>query len=126
MRVVDTSAWIEWVRKTSVGAALRPELPSKDHWVVPTIVQYELARWLTREVSAEVEDQVLAFSSKCNVVTLDTRVALQAAHVARSTGLAMADAIVYATARERGADLLTCDAHFAKLADVVYFAKDAK
>ena len=125
MRVVDTSAWIEWVRKTSVGASLRPELPPKDRWLVPTIVQFELARWLRREVTAEVENQVLAFSKKCNVAALDTRLALQAADVARSTGLAMADAIVYATAQENGADLLTCDAHFAKLDKDIYFPKAA-
>lgn len=39
--------------------------------------------------------------------------------------LATADAIVYATARAHGAELLTCDAHFAKLAAVLYFNKPA-
>jgi len=38
----------------------------------------------------------------------------------------MADAIIYATAIDNGADLLTCDAHFAKLPRVVYFAKGAQ
>jgi predicted nucleic acid-binding protein len=37
--------------------------------------------------------------------------------------LATADAIVYATALEYGADLLTCDAHFAGLTGVVFIAK---
>ncbi len=37
--------------------------------------------------------------------------------------LAMADAIIYATAIDSGADLLTCDAHFAELPRVVYQAK---
>jgi predicted nucleic acid-binding protein len=39
--------------------------------------------------------------------------------------LATADAIVYATAREQDAELLTCDAHFTRLPDVVYFRKSA-
>ena len=37
----------------------------------------------------------------------------------------MADAIIYATALDAGADLLTCDAHFADLPNVVYVAKSA-
>jgi len=37
--------------------------------------------------------------------------------------LATADAIVYATAQCKGAQLITCDPHFAKLPQVTYFAK---
>ena len=37
----------------------------------------------------------------------------------------MADAIIYATPMNAGADFLTCDAHFANLPGVVYFAKSS-
>jgi predicted nucleic acid-binding protein len=60
------------------------------------------------------------------VASLSTELALQAAEIAKDHGLAMADAIIYATAVAAGADLLTCDAHFAKLPDVVYVAKGAQ
>ncbi len=40
--------------------------------------------------------------------------------------LATADAVVYATARQRGAELLTCDAHFKGLAGVTLFAKSGR
>ncbi|MCK9511361.1 MAG: PIN domain-containing protein [Pigmentiphaga sp.] len=43
----------------------------------------------------------------------------------REHKLATADAIVYATARHQGAELLTCDAHFADLPNVALFAKTA-
>jgi toxin FitB len=46
-------------------------------------------------------------------------VALEAADVALSQGLAMADAIVFATARRYGATLVTGDADFSGLPDVV-------
>ena len=54
---------------------------------------------------------------------MDTRIALLAADLHRQYKLATADAIVYATAQEHDADLLTCDAHFEKLPGVVYFKK---
>jgi len=125
MRVVDTSAWIEWLRDSEVGRKVDSEIPMQEAWIVPTIVQYELARWLVRQVSEEAASSTIAFSNECVVAPLDTTLALKAAEVANEHALAMADAIVYATAREAGADLLTCDAHFAQLPGVVYFAKSA-
>ena len=47
MRVVDTSAWLEWLSGHALSVAKSaPELPSNDKWIVPTIVQYELTRYL--------------------------------------------------------------------------------
>ena len=48
-----------------------------------------------------------------------------AADLHRQYKLATADAIVYATALDNGADLLTCDAHFERLPSVLYFSKAA-
>ena len=126
MRVVDTSAWLEWLGDSALGRKVGLELPETEAWVVPTIVQYELSRYLTREVSEEVADETIAFSTQCVVAPLDAWLALQAAEIARASALAMADAIVYATAIDNGADLLTCDAHFAKLPRVVYFPKGSR
>ena len=123
MRVVDTSAWLEWLSDSALGRKVGLELPSTDGWIVPTIVQYELARCLTREVSEDAADDTIAFSTECVVTSLSTRLAVQAAEIAKDHALAMADAIIYATTVAMGADLLTCDAHFAKLPRVVYVAK---
>ncbi len=126
MRVVDTSAWLEWLSDSLLGRRVGLELPQTEAWIVPTIVQYELARCLAQEVSEDAADDTIAFSTRCVVTPLDTRIAVQAAEIARDRALSMADAIIYATAIDNGADLLTCDAHFAKLPRVVYFAKGAQ
>ncbi len=121
--VVDTSAWIEWLMGGAHSKALGKEFPAKAQCVVPTIVQLELAKWLLRELDEERADQVLAYTQKCLVVPLDTSIALLAADLHRQHKLATADAIVYATALRQGADLLTCDAHFKGLPDVVLVAR---
>jgi predicted nucleic acid-binding protein len=121
--VVDTSAWIEWLADTPLGKRLGPRFPDKSQWIVPTIVQLELSKWLVREVGEEPADQVIAYTQKCVVVPLDTDIALLAADFHREYKLATADAIVYATARRQGATLLTCDAHFEGLPGVTLFAK---
>lgn len=123
MRVVDTSAWIEWLIGSATGKRLARELPERAQCVVPTIVQLELAKWLARELDEDCADQIIAYTQLCVVAPLDTRIALRAADLHRQHKLATADAIVYATAQEHEADLLTCDAHFAKLPGVAYFPK---
>ena len=123
MRVVDTSVWIEWLIGGALKKTLIKEFPDKSECVVPTIVQLELAKWVTREVGEEQADQMIAFTQKCIVAPLDTRIALAAAELHRQHRLATADAVVYATAQEYGAALLTCDAHFEKLPGVVFIRK---
>ena len=123
MLLVDTSAWIEWLIDSPVGAMLATELPDRQQWLVPTIVQLELAKWLTREVSEAKADQVIAFTETCVVVPLDTAIALSAADLCARHKLATADAIVYATALAHGADLLTCDRHFEGLPGVRFMPK---
>ena len=123
LRVVDTSAWIEWLAGGALGKKLGREFPDKGQCIVPTIVQLELSKWLMREVGEEQADQVIAYTQKCVVVPLDTSIALLAAEMHREHKLATADAIVYATARHQGADLLTCDAHFEGLSNTMYFQK---
>lgn len=123
MRAVDTSAWVEWLLFSPTGAKLAVEMPDLDQCVVPSLVQFELAQWLTREVSAEISDDVIAHTHKCVVLPLDSYIAASAAELSRQHKLSTADAIIYATALASGADLLTCDAHFAGLPGVAYFGK---
>lgn len=123
LRVVDTSAWIEWLIGSAQGQKLGAHFPDRAQCIVPTIVQLELSKWLVRERAEETADQVIAYTQKCRVVPLDTRIALLAADLHREHKLATADAIVYATAREQGADLLTCDAHFEGLPGTRVFFK---
>jgi predicted nucleic acid-binding protein len=125
LRVVDTSAWIEWLTASALGQKVGRQFPDKAQCIVPTIVQLELSKWLVREVGEEEADQVIAFTQKCVVIPLDTPIALLAADLHRQHKLATADAIVYATAKHMGADLLTCDAHFEGLPDVTPFPKVA-
>ncbi|MGD9816883.1 MAG: type II toxin-antitoxin system VapC family toxin [Hyphomonadaceae bacterium] len=123
MRVVDTSAWIEWLIKSPTGATVAAALPPNANWLAPTIVQFELAKWVRRERGEEKSDQAIAFSATCVVVPLDTSIAVAAARVSAEHKLPLADAIVYATARAYDADLLTCDAHFKDLPHVILIEK---
>lgn len=88
--------------RIALREALSERLPQQSDWLVPTMVQLELAKWLTREVGEDKADQVIAFTQVCQVVPLDTEIALAAADACRTHKLATADAIIFATARARG------------------------
>ena len=123
MRLVDTSAWIEWLTGSATGKRVATKIPDRAEWLVPTMVQLELAKWLTREIGEDKADEVVAFTQTCIIADLTANIALAAAELCRRQKLATADAIIYATALAYGAELITCDRHFEKLPGVAYIAK---
>lgn len=123
MRVVDSSAWIEWILDSPLGQQLSDQIPEPGDCIVPTIVQLELSKWLLREQGEDALNNFIAYTILCNVVPLDTAIARRAAEVAIQHKLATADAVIYATALQNEADVLTCDAHFKGLENVIYLPK---
>lgn len=123
MRVVDTSAWIEGLIRGKTGSRIAAELPVRSDWIVPTIIQLELGKWLERNASPHEANAIIAFTMRCAIVDLTTPIALDAAKLHHQHKLATADAIIYATALHMEADLLTCDAHFKDLPGVVFLDK---
>lgn len=122
--VVDSSAWIEWLTDSATGRELASSMPSPENCVVPTIVQFEVVKWLRRKADDDQADAFLAFTMECQVEPLDTEIAILSVTISSDHKLAMADAIVLATARKAGATLLTCDAHFEGVPGVRYLKKN--
>jgi bifunctional DNA-binding transcriptional regulator/antitoxin component of YhaV-PrlF toxin-antitoxin module len=54
MRLVATSAWAEYLAGSALGARLASDFPDRTQWLVPTMVQLQLGKRLTREVDAGV------------------------------------------------------------------------
>lgn len=123
MAVIDTSAWVEYLLDTPLGRNMVGHFADRAQCVVPTIVQLELMKWLSREMSEDVAERVIAYTQTCDLAPLDTRIALRAADLCREHKLATADAVIYATALERNVQLVTCDAYFKGLDGVLYHQK---
>ncbi|MDX8386119.1 MAG: type II toxin-antitoxin system VapC family toxin [Gallionella sp.] len=123
MFLVDTCGWIEWMIDSPLAKSYARYLNSPDKLIVPTLVQHELYKWLCRELDQATALSAIAATQTASVISLDTSLALEAANIAREFKLATADAIIYATALQHNAKLVTSDAHFAKLRHVKYFQK---
>jgi len=96
-----------------------PYLEGRDRLVVSAIEVFEVYKVLRRDFSEERALEAVAAMHRAQVVPVDETLALEAADLALNHRLAMADAIVYATALRTGATLVTADADFAALPDVV-------
>ncbi|MBB3607533.1 type II toxin-antitoxin system VapC family toxin [Rhizobium sp. BK602] len=125
MRVIDSSAWIEWILDSPTGRQLSDQIPAPGDSIVPTIVQLELSKWLLREQDEDALNNFIAYTMLCKIVPLDTAIARRAAEICMQHKLATADAIIYATALQHDADVLTCDAHFKGLENVILLPKAA-
>lgn len=121
--VVDSSGWLEFVTDGPLAGKFAPYLETLNDVVTPSVVVYEIYKWIQRERSEQEALIVVAQIEKTRVVPLTTTVALTAADLSLEHGLAMADSIVYATALLNDAELVTSDKDFATLPRVVYFGK---
>ena len=126
MHVVDTCGWIEWLTDGALAENFAPYLADSANLIVPTLVQFEIYKWCLREKDEAAALDVIGLTETCLVRPLDTRIALSAADLSVRHKLAMADSIVYASALAAGGQLLTSDAHFAELPNVIYWQKDKK
>lgn len=74
---------------------------------------------IRRDLSEDRALEAVAAMRRATIAPVDETLALEAADIALSRGLAMADAIIFATARRHGAKLITGDRDFEGLPDVV-------
>ena len=77
-----------------------------------TIEIYEVYKVIRRDLSEERAIEAVSVMRRARIEPLDESLALEAADAALAHGLAMAAAVVYATARRHGATVVTGDADF--------------
>jgi len=121
--LVDSSGWLEFLVDGPLASEYAEALSDPDEVVTPTVVLYEVYKWVRRERREETAMMAAAQMSKTQVVALDRTIALTAADAALEHALAMADAIVYATGRIHGSLVMTSDRDFEGLPGVRYLTK---
>ena len=126
MIVVDSSGWIEFFTGGPNARRYGRYLKRLSELVTPTIVLYEVYKLIKCERTEEEALLAVAQIQKTRVVSLSESLALAAADASLELRLAMADAIVYATARAEGAELVTGDKDLRGLPGVTYLPKAAR
>lgn len=118
--LLDSSGWIEFFTGGPRASRYAAYLAARYQLITPTIVLYEVYKKIKRERG---EETALLFAGRLNatrVIHLTESISYLAADLSLRHGLAMADAIVYATARDQEAEVITGDADLKDLPGVVY------
>ncbi len=122
--LVDTCGWIEWLTDGVLSDKYEHYLKTIERVIVPTSVQFELYKWVSKQRSTQAAIEVVALTEQAQVIALSTPIALLAADLANEHKLSFADSIIYASSQFHQAELITSDSHFKNLQDVIYFEKN--
>ncbi len=123
MNVVDSSGWLEYFANGATADFFAPAIEDEEKLLVPVICLYEVFKRLHQQRGKEAALQGISRLYRGRIVPITDEIALLGAQLALEHNLAMADSLIYATARAHNATLWTQDAHFAGLEDVRYVEK---
>jgi toxin FitB len=120
MIIVDSCGWLEWFTSGRLADKYEKYLADQENMLMPAIVLYEVYKILKREVGEEKALLAAGYMKNSPVIPLDELLALAAADIALRSSLAMADAIIVATAQANDCDIITSDADLKDQPGVVY------
>ena len=115
MTLVDSSGWIEYLAARPRAAGFARYIEGKEPLLSSVIQVYEIYRVVRRDVGEERAIEAVSALRETRIEPLTDSLALEAADVSLEHGLAMGDAIIYATAQRHGAKIVTADSDFAGL-----------
>ena len=115
MHIVDSCGWLEWLTDGSLAGRYEKYLQDGDQILIPGVVLYEVYKVLKREVGEEKAILAVSYMQQSTIIPLDDNLAIKAADTALLHGLAVADAMVYATAQVHESLLYTSDKDFKDL-----------
>jgi predicted nucleic acid-binding protein len=110
--LVDSSGWIEYLAERPKADLFAPYIEGSEPLVSSAIQVYEIYKVVRRDVNEERAIEAVSALRTTTIEPLAEGLALEAADVALEYGLAMADAMIYATASRHDAEIVTGDADF--------------
>jgi toxin FitB len=121
MNIVDSSLWLEYFAGSSAGERVASIIENIEKLIVPSITIYEVFKKLLKELDEDKALFATAHMKQGKVIELDSDLAIYAAKIGKEHNLAMADSIIYATAKLHNSTLWTQDKHFKDKKDVTYY-----
>lgn len=126
MNLVDSSAWLEYFANGPNAGFFAPAIERTSELLVPSIAILEVFKRVSQQRGESEALQAVALMQQGEVVDLDASLALHAGKLGVELKLPVADSVILATARHRGAVIWTQDADFKGMEGVEYRAKTRK
>lgn len=120
MNVVDSSAWLEYFADGPNAGEFAEVIADTERLIVPGITLFEVFKRVRVQRDPAAALYAVAQMMRGRVVDLDAELAVASAALSAEIGLAMADSVVLATARDADATLWTQDSDFEGMEGVEY------
>jgi predicted nucleic acid-binding protein len=116
--ILDSSGWLEYLTADLKADLFAPYFEGHRAILVPVIVIYEVRKVLLLQQTKEISDIFMSQALGRTIIPVDEEIALSAAALSIRYRLAMADALLYATAEREKVEFVTSDPHFKNLPQV--------
>lgn len=123
MNVIDSSAWLEYFADGPNAADFARAIEDIDSLIVPSLTIFEVFKRILQQSDETAALRATAAMQQGQVVELDATLAINAAKLSHDLGLPLADSIILATAKARGAVLWTQDGDFEGMTEVEFRKK---
>ncbi len=123
MNIIDSSGWLEFFLEGQNAENFAPVIYDRQKLLVSVISIYEVHRFTAKKLDMKTLAQTMNLMHQGIIADTNSDIAIAASEYSAKYKLALADALIYATARHYDATLWTQDADHKDLPNVKYFPK---
>ncbi len=123
--LIDSWAWVEFFAGSKTGESVKTYIMNETQEIIISSINlaeiYRLA--LDRFDEKAAEKRRSAMISRCYLIPVDEEIAINGARLRHGRDWGLVDALIYATAIQEGAEVLTGDPHFKELDNVIFLGR---
>jgi toxin FitB len=123
MNLVDSCGWLEYLADGPNANFFASAIENSEELLVPTLCILEVFKRVLQQRGEDAALQAAALMQQGQVIDLDSGTAVTAAKIGHEIKLALADAVVVASARIHHAVIWTQDSDLKNIEDVKYVKK---
>ncbi len=119
--LIDSWSWIEYWRGGPNSGKAAEFIEGSEMALASTINMTETFFWvLAHYGEKKAEEKRETLKKRCFLIPVDEEIAIEAARLKRNLKTSLADSLVLATARRRGAKVVTGDPDFKQIPDTIF------
>ena len=125
--LIDSWAWIEYWRGGSHSVKAAEHIEGSEMALASTINLTETFFWVLGHYGEKrAEEKRETLKKRCFLIPVDQEIAVEAARLKHNLKTSLADSLILATARTRGAKVVTGDPDFKQISDAIFIGDQEK
>ncbi len=119
--LIDSWSWIEYWRGGPSSGKAAEFIEGSEMALASTVNMTETFFWvLSHYGEKKAEEKRETLKKRCFLIPVDEEIAIEAARLKRNLKTSLADSLILATAKSRGAKIVTGDPDFKQIPDTIF------